>query len=266
MPDAADQMYLLNEQYKNSANLNARIQLHERFSTNKYDWYRWVFDHFKIAPGSHILELGCGPARLWLHNLDRISDSWTVTLSDFSPGMLQEAQHNLQASHHPFTFAIIDAQSIPFDNESLDIVIANHMLYHTPDRAKALREIRRVLKPHGRLYATTTGQTHMRELDEMIRLIEPTYGVDSDIHNPFSLENGQAQLAQWFSHVTQDRFANSLVVTEVDPLIAYILSSATKSVLDDEKMQQLREIADQELATHGAIRVHKDSGIFEALV
>jgi SAM-dependent methyltransferase len=137
MPQASDQTYLLNEQYKNSANLTARIQLHERFSVNKYDWYRWIFDHFKIAPGSRILELGCGHGKLWLHNLDRILDNWDVTLSDFSPGMLQEAEQNLRpVSHHPFTFAIIDAQSIPFGNESLmpSLPITCSIMYRTGRR------------------------------------------------------------------------------------------------------------------------------------
>lgn len=50
MPQASDQTYLLNEQYKNSANLTARIQLHERFSVNTYDWYRLRKGiHFQIA-------------------------------------------------------------------------------------------------------------------------------------------------------------------------------------------------------------------------
>lgn len=35
-------------QYQDAANLNARIQLHERFNTNQYDWHRWVFDHFDL--------------------------------------------------------------------------------------------------------------------------------------------------------------------------------------------------------------------------
>jgi hypothetical protein len=34
----------MREQYRDSANLDARVQLHERFSTNRYGWHPWVFD------------------------------------------------------------------------------------------------------------------------------------------------------------------------------------------------------------------------------
>src|ERR1700758_5420037 len=87
MSDLTNQSYLLNEQYKDAANLNARIQLHARFSTNKRGWNRWVFDQFKIPPNGRILELGCGPGKLWSSNLDGIGADWQITLSDFSEGM-----------------------------------------------------------------------------------------------------------------------------------------------------------------------------------
>ncbi|MDQ2902334.1 MAG: hypothetical protein M3Y81_02115 [Chloroflexota bacterium] len=97
MSDMFNQQYLLDKQYNTSANLTARIQLHERFSTNPTDWYRWVFDQLAIPPGSRVLELGTGSGQLWLHNLDRIPTSWDITLSDFSSGMLHDAQKKLGA-------------------------------------------------------------------------------------------------------------------------------------------------------------------------
>ena len=66
----SNQTYL-REQYKNAANLNDRIQLHVRFSTNPYDFHMWVFDQLKLGPDSRVLELGCGPGSLWRPNLAR---------------------------------------------------------------------------------------------------------------------------------------------------------------------------------------------------
>ena len=54
----------LTEQYRNAANLDARIDLHSRFSTNPLNWYRWLFDHLALPEGARVLELGCGPAKL----------------------------------------------------------------------------------------------------------------------------------------------------------------------------------------------------------
>ncbi len=68
MPNIADQSYL-REQYKNAANLNDRIQLHARFSTNRHDFQVWVFEQLKLAPDSRVLELGCGPGSLWWPNM-----------------------------------------------------------------------------------------------------------------------------------------------------------------------------------------------------
>ena len=68
----------------------------------------------------------------------RIPAGWSITLSDFSPGMLDAAWRNLVVTGRAFQFKEIDAQSIPFEDETFDAVIANHMLYHVPDRPKAI--------------------------------------------------------------------------------------------------------------------------------
>ncbi len=264
MEEVSDQSYLLNDQYKNASNLNARIQLHARFGTNKYDWHRWLFDQFKITHGSRILELGCGTGLLWVSNLDRIPEDWNITLSDFSVGMLQDAQEKLSNSTHHFTFEVIDAQYIPFESRSFDVVIANHMLYHVPDRTKALAEIRRVLRPTGRFYASTIGNTHMLEIEELIRRVLPAHPNTKESRDAFSLESGYEQVAKVFPHVTLYRMENTLIVTEAEPLIQYILSGSVKSQLTGEKEQALREIIKQELATHGSIQIGTSTGVFEA--
>ena len=74
MSKLSDQDYLLTDQYRNASNLNARIQLHVRFSTNKYSWMRWVFDQLDLPPHCHILELGCGSGELWRKNMQRIPE------------------------------------------------------------------------------------------------------------------------------------------------------------------------------------------------
>lgn len=263
MSDPTSQSYLLNDQYRDATNLNTRIQFHARFSTNKRGWNRWVFDQFKITPGSRILELGCGSGKLWLNNLDQIGSDWQITLSDFSEGMLQEARHNLGKSQQRFRFQIIDAQSLPFDDASLDIVIANHMFYHVPDRTKALSEIRRVLKADGRLYASTVGESHLREIWELTSRVDRAFA-HTRKSNPFTLENGAEQLARWFGSITLYRYDDALVITEPEPLIEYILSGSARTVFVGEKLQRLRDLLKQELATRQAIYITKDSGLFEA--
>ena len=266
MHDSSSQQYLLTHQYKDSHNLDARVQLHARFSTNKYGWHRWVFDHFNIPPHARILELGCGPAGLWTRNLHRIPIGWEITLSDFSPGMLEQAQRNLQNSPRPFAFQQLDAQSIPFEDAHFDAVIANHMLYHVPDKAKALTEIRRVLKPGGRFYAATNGLDHMRELRELLYRFESgtrTLWDDASFLS-FRLENGREILSQAFSTIALHLYEDSLIVTEAAPLVAYVLSMPVSKLIIGEKLTQFNSFVEQELASHGAIHITKATGLFEA--
>jgi ubiquinone/menaquinone biosynthesis C-methylase UbiE len=229
MKELTNQRYLLSEQYRDAANLNARIQLHVRFSTNKSDFSEWIFDHFDLAPDSRILELGCGPGGLWHKNLERIPGGWEITLSDLSMGMLRQAQTNLRNSRRSFNFSIADAQFLPFASESFDAVIANYMLYHVPDRPRAFSEIRRVLKPGGRIFAATAGSDHLRELFELADRVALNAAERTRGSELFSLENGENQLSPWFSQIRLDRRDNSLVVTEPGPLIDYYLSMSLYS-------------------------------------
>ena len=144
MSTPSNQKYL-RWQYRDSSNLSARASLHVRFSTEDYPWFHWVFDHFNIPADARVLELGCGTGLLWGENLGRIPRGWNVTLSDASQGMVQGAEQNLVHADLKFTFGQVDARSIPYEDDSFDVVIANHMLYHVSDLAKALSEIRWVL-------------------------------------------------------------------------------------------------------------------------
>jgi len=272
MPELNDSAYLLRKQYRDASNLNARIALHKLFSTNTYDWFHWIFNHFDIPPVARILELGCGPADLWRRNLRRIPDgwdvpdSWDITLSDMSPGMMKKARDNLADSAHPFHFLRIDTQDIPLPDASFDAVIANHMLYHVPNRELALSEIRRTLKPGGRLYATTVGDGHMAELRQWVARFagdekHPLRGGNSPT---FTLENGAEQLSNWFEDVQVFSYEDSLVVTETEPLMAYIRSMSSQSELEEESNAGISAFVDNEIATRGSIYITKSSGLFTA--
>ena len=263
MVEHRDQKYLLQSQYRDATNFSARVELHRRFSQNKYGWHRWVFDQLQMHHDAHILELGCGPGLLWLSNQRRIPAGWRVTLSDFSPGMLNEARQRL--GRERFDYEIIDAQAIPRADASIDAVIANHMLYHVPHLERALVEIQRVLRPGGRLYATTVGHDHMREMDDLIRRALP----DISWRNlgerlPFLLENGQALLAPFFSPVALFTYEDALEVTEAEPLIAYARSQSTGSQLGVEQVERFRELIQRELAAYGTIHITNASGMFAA--
>lgn len=79
MSKLSNQEFLLIDQYKNAPNLDARIQLHRRFSTNKYGWLRWVFDQFDLPPACRILDLGCKPTNLWQQQDPHHQKPWPIS-------------------------------------------------------------------------------------------------------------------------------------------------------------------------------------------
>lgn len=260
--DLADKHFVA-DQYRTAGNLNARITLHQRFSTNQYGWQRWVFDQFHLPAEARLLELACGPGDLWLENENRIPAGWHVTLSDLSPGMVEQARQRLEPLRHPFRFEVIDAQSIAFDSQILDGVIANHMLYHVPDRDRTLAEISRVLRPGGRFYASTIGQAHLREIADLVARFDPGLSMWGERPtDSFTLENGAAQLERWFGQVTLTRYEDALLVTEPAPLADYILSG--KMELAGDEQATFHTFVEEELQrAGGTFYITKDSGMFE---
>ena len=260
-----DPQYLKNNQYRDSSNLDARVVIHQRFSTNPYGWFKWIFDRLLILPqDARILELGCGHANLWKENVDRIPAEWNITLSDLSPGMVDAAWRSLVVARRPFKFEEINAESIPYADETCDAIVANHMLYHLPNRSKGLAEIKRVLKPGGCLFATTLGEGHLKEMNTwMSRISEDRLSAIS--HLPFRLETGEAELQEYFASVTMERYSDNLEVTEVEPIMAYICSGFSSEDIIESEFSKLQQELEAELEQKSKIFITKDSGLFRAV-
>ena len=252
----------IKKEYQDSTNLNARIQLHRRFSLNPYGWMHWVFDQLDLPPLCRILELGCGPGSLWSENLERIPVGWDILLTDFSAGMVEQAQKNL-GGNGSYRFQILDAQNtpLPLEDGTFEVVIANHMLYYITDKPALLAEIHRVLLPGGRFYASTIGERHLAELVDLITRFDAKLVAWGAGNNPFTLENGAELIARNFPDVSLRRYEDGLAVTEVEPLLAYIQSS--KLDLEEERIPKLKTFLGNEMKKAGGVlRITKDSGIF----
>ena len=259
-----DPNYLKTDQYRDSTNLDARVVIHQRFSTNPYGWFNWVFDALiKLPDDARVLELGCGPGYMWKECIQRIPAAWNITLSDLSSGMVDSAWRNLVVTGRNFKFEQIDAQSIPYPDETFDAVIANHMLYHVPDRRKALSEIRRVLKADGHLFAATVGDRHLNEIGAY--LSRATMKDDLPrFTDPFLLENGLEQLQEFFSNVEMSRYDDNLRVTEVEPILAYVRSGIRAMYFSETEFAQIEKELREKLERDGEIFITKDSGMFVA--
>ncbi|KPU45123.1 HTH-type transcriptional activator TipA [Oxobacter pfennigii] len=253
-------------QYQNASNLKTRIKVHEDYSTNNQGWMEWFFKQLNLPDNANILELGCGDASLWVKNFAFIPDGWSIMLTDFSPGMLKDAKSNLKNKNNRFKFKMADAQMIPFEDETFDAVIANHMLYHVPDIEKSLSEVHRVLKPKGIFYASTVGKKHMSELRDIIQKFDcRLITIKSWEHTEkFHLENGMDKVSKLFKNVKLKRYEDNLIVTEAKPLMDYIFSMPgnARQGFSEEKLMEFKIFLDNEISVSNGIFISKDTGFF----
>jgi ubiquinone/menaquinone biosynthesis C-methylase UbiE len=95
------------------------------------------------------LELGCGTGFFTLNlKLAGVIDEGHVT--DLSPGMVEVAQRNARGLGFDIAGKVADAEQLPYDDATFDIVVGHAVLHHIPDLDLAFAEIMRVLKPGGR--------------------------------------------------------------------------------------------------------------------
>jgi SAM-dependent methyltransferase len=100
-------------------------------------------------PYASALELGCGTGFFTLNlKLGGVLEDGHVT--DLSPGMVEVAQRNARSLGFAVEGRVADAERLPYDDDSFDLVIGHAVLHHIPDVELAFREVLRVLKPGGR--------------------------------------------------------------------------------------------------------------------
>ena len=263
MLDASDRD-VVQRQYTDPSRMKVRAALHARFSTSPVGWFAWVWERLALRPGMRVLEVGCGDGSLWLGRGGAIPDGCSVVLTDLSAGMVREARGQLSAS--AASYALADAQQLPFTEAQFDLVIANHVLYHMPDRPRALAEIRRVLAPGGRLCATTIGERHMAELLAWLRKAAPQATVwRPQESGAFTLQRAPIELERFFEGVVRDDFSDSLEVTEIEPLMAYALSLDVDGTLVAQSAA-LEALFRRAMGARGAIHITKESGMLIAHV
>jgi ubiquinone/menaquinone biosynthesis C-methylase UbiE len=259
-----DPLYLRTQQYGTASNLNARIELHKRFSANPQGWMPWLFEHLDLPPQAKVLEAGCGTGSLWRESAHKVPAGWEVILTDLSFGMANEARRNLSGllpANNIIGYAQCDAQHLPFPSAFFDAIIANFMLQHVPNRMQGLREFKRLLKPDGCLHLSTNGKDHLCELNSLVARYDPNLSGFWE-ENPFTIERGEAELRQVFPNVRLERYIDSLEVTEARPLAAYIHSLIRLSTRDLGDPDRLEHFLEGELQRDGVIHITKSPGLF----
>lgn len=114
-----------------------------------------VLELAHVASGESVLDVGCGTGTLAIAAKRRVGPAGSVCGIDASPEMLARAEKKAKASGVEVLFKPGAAEKLPFCNASFDLVLCTVMLHHLPAKARqqCAQEIRRVLKPDGRVLA-----------------------------------------------------------------------------------------------------------------
>lgn len=247
----------IKRQYHTARNLNTRISIHEKYSTNRQPFGDWIMSHYEIKAGSRILELGCGTGDMWKNKLSLLNNGSHLTLTDFSSGMLETAKERIGASAN-VDFKVVDIQNISYEDNAFDIVIANMMLYHVPDLDKGLSEVRRVLKPDGVFYCATYGE---HGIMEFINNALQEYQISGQIGKTFTLQNGADILTRHFSSAEKRTREDSLAVTHIPDFVDYVLSLSSLSGLSNASAELL-SLAFERKSVNGTLHIPKEYGMF----
>lgn len=139
----------------------------------------------EIAAGN-VLEVGVGTGKsLAFHPANA-----SVTAIDISPGMLDRARRRAARLGSKTELQVADVQALPFPDASFDSVVVTFVFCSVPDPVLGLREIRRVLRPGGRLSMIEHVLSQRRWLAAISRALDPV------------------TTALWGAHLTRDTVAN----------------------------------------------------------
>lgn len=270
----------IRSQYQNASNISARIRLHKDYSVNKQGWFPWLYEQCNITSGLNILELGCGNGALWTENFSHIPEDISITLSDISKGMLRDARRNIDESilaqsnmtskdssaktDNRFSYKSFDCHTIPYEDNSFDLVIANHVLFYCNDISAVCSQIVRVLKPGGHFICSTYSARHMNEISKLVKDFDKTIVLSAEkLYEIFGLENGESILKPFFKNIELRRFEDEILIDSKQPLIEYILSChGNQNKVLENRYNEFSSFIEKK--TKNGFKITKDAGIFIA--
>ncbi len=171
----------------------------------------------EINPG-RLLDVGCGPGQLTRRFVDEAGAD--VSAIDLSERMVELARAlGLDAR-------VGDAEQLPFGDGEFDCVFAGWVLYHVPGLTQAIAECARVLRPGGRLVASSYREDNLSELWELIdRGTEPRDPLT------FNRDNGEELLLRSFERVERRDVEASLVFPDPDSMKAFVAATIDRAHL-----------------------------------
>ena len=182
------------------------------------DPYGVVFEAVKEFEPRLVLEVGCGRGEL-AERMATELDARVVGLDQSERMVELTAARGVEA-------VVGQVEDLPFRDAVFDCAVAAWMLYHTRDVHQALRELRRVLRPEGRLVAATSSERNLGELWQLVGEIGAPAG-------GFAVESAEGALLRYFTIVERRDVRGTVTFPDRDAAHRHISAVPTRGHLAD---------------------------------
>jgi SAM-dependent methyltransferase len=207
---------VVRREYADESGLAARMAVQK--SATGSDPYAVAFEAVSECEPGLVLEVGCGRGEL-AERMSRELDARVVAVDQSDRMVELTAARGVEA-------IVGDVQNLPFRDGIFDCAVAAWMLYHVPDLDGALRELRRVLRPGGRLVAATSSERNFAELWELV-------GERGAPSGEFSVESAEGMLLRHFTIVERRDVRGTVTFPDRETAHRLISACPTRGELAD---------------------------------
>lgn len=263
----------LRRQYADAEKIEIRQRAHQRYSERQNaDLFESVVRHLQLEPGDRVVDIGCGNGAY--HALMARSGARVIAL-DASQGMLRVTRERALEQSLAVSLAGGQAEQLPIASASCQAVAANHMLYHVTDQLGALREMRRVLAPGGRVVLSTNAASFGRQLWELHEEAASAIGLvpERSVSSRFTLDD-LAMVRRVFPNARVQQIENAFLFPDAEAALSYYASGLIDMVVGaapsaDHSARLIEAVGSrvrQIIERDGVFRVSKSAGCFYASV
>ncbi len=261
-----DPTYLREVQYRDGSQLAKRAHAHVAYRTAPISGFSLFASLVPWPAGGRVLDVAAGSGLLWGEVAEHDPPGLHLTLTDHSPGMVDEAVARATAtgSYASVEGQVCDARALPHDDGSFDVVVSTYARYHMPDPEHVVDELARVVAPDGVVALMTNGPRHLLEFE---RLRTEVFGAAAvyEVNRTFTPAMAAAALTERFDDVRWRRYDDRLEITDADDAVRFMTSSAPATDATPDEVAELRRRVEVAMdAAGGVFHVEKDTGVIVA--